>query len=113
MSVSFEEIGQVAATFQAESGVMVGQVCKITANGKVGACAAGENFCGVAVSKKGGYGAVAVRGFVTLPYTGTTAPTVGYCTLAADSSGGVTVPKSGGREYLVVSVENGTVTVLL
>lgn len=113
MSVSFEEIGQVAATFQAESGANMGQVCKITANGKVGPCAAGDNFCGVAVSKKGGYAAVAVRGFVTLSYTGDTAPTVGYCTLAADGKGGVAVPKSGGREYLAVSVENGTVTVLL
>ena len=113
MSVSFEEIGQTAATFQADSGVKVGQVCKITANGKVGPCAAGDDFCGVAVSKKGGYAAVAVRGFVTLNYTGTTAPTVGYCTLAADGKGGVAVPESGGRSLLVVSVENGTVTVLL
>ena len=82
MSVSFEEIGQTVATFQLESGLAVGQVCKITANGKAGACSEGDDFCGVILSKNGDYGAVAVRGFVALPYSGETAPTVGYCALA-------------------------------
>ena len=82
MSVSFEEIGQTVATFQLESGLAVGQVCKITANGKAGACGEGDDFCGVILSKNGDYGAVAKA-------------------------------STGGRSLLAVSVENGTVTVLL
>ena len=109
MSVSFEEIGQTVATFQLESGLAVGQVCKITANGKAGACSEGDDFCGVILSKNGDYGAVAVRGFVPLPYS----PTVGYCALAADGKGAVAKASTGGRSLLAVSVENGTVTVLL
>ena len=113
MSVSFEEIGQVVATFEAANGVKEGQVCRLTANGKVGPCAKGGDFCGAAVASRGDCAAVAVRGFVTLNYTGTTAPTVGYCALAADGKGGVEVPESGGRSLLVVGVGNGNVTVLL
>lgn len=113
MQVSFEEIGQMAATFQANSGLSLGQVCKLTENGTVGPCAAGDDFCGVVSVQRGGYAAAVVRGFVTLPYTGDTAPAVGWCTLAADGNGGVAVPESGGRSILVVCVENGTVTVLL
>ena len=113
MSVSFEEIGQTVATFQLESGLAVGQVCKITATGKAGACSKGDDFCGVVLAKNGDYGAVAVRGFVTLPYSGETAPAVGYCALAADGDGAVAKASTGGRSLLAVSVESGTVTVLL
>ena len=40
--VSFEEIGQVAATFYAAAGVSTGDVAKLSADSTVSACAAGD-----------------------------------------------------------------------
>ena len=50
--VSFEEIGAVAATFFAQKEVKAGQVVKMTGNGQVGPCSAGDKFCGVALSNR-------------------------------------------------------------
>lgn len=114
MSVSFGEIGQVCATFRAGDGVKPDQVCKISAGGTVAACAAGDQFCGVTASLRGGCAGVVVRGFVTASYTGTE-PSVGYAALAADGAGGVKTAASGGREVLVAEVDtvNQTLTMLL
>ena len=58
---------------------------------------------------------VQLRGFVTLPYSGTTAPSLGYNALEADGAGGVKVGESSARERLVVEVDAtaGKVTFLL
>ena len=55
MSVSFEGVGQVCATFWG-SGVTEGHVVKMTGNGTVGACAAqtGDGAGGVTCPEKGG-----------------------------------------------------------
>lgn len=53
--VSFEEIGAVAATFFAQKEVKAGQVVKMTGNGQVGPCSAGDKFCGVALSNENGW----------------------------------------------------------
>lgn len=52
--VSFEEIGAVAATFFAQKEVKAGQVVKMTGNGQVGPCSAGDKFCGVACPMRTG-----------------------------------------------------------
>mgnify|MGYP000187985829 CR=1 FL=1 len=52
--ISFEDIGSVVATFLADSGVKGGQVVKLTGNGQVGPCSAGDAFCGVALDGDGG-----------------------------------------------------------
>ena len=44
--ISFEGIGEVAATFACGEGVKAGQVVKLTGNGTVGPCGDGERFCG-------------------------------------------------------------------
>ena len=49
MSVSYEGIGQWAATF-ACGGVREGQVVKVSGNGTVSACEAGDRFCGTALA---------------------------------------------------------------
>ncbi len=101
MKAAFEEIGYLAVTF-AQTGCAAGKVCKLGGNAAVAPCAAGDKFCGIAQSIRGGYAAVQVEGFAEVPYTGT-APGVGYVSLCADGSGGV---KTGaGREYLVVNVD--------
>ena len=87
MSVSFEGVGQVCATFLGGK-LTEGEVVKVTENGTVGACAADDGFCGVAICCKDDACTVQVRGFVTVGYSGT-APGMGWRTLAVDGKGGV------------------------
>lgn len=108
MNVSFEEIGRLAVTF-AQDGCESGQVCKVSANGTVAPCAAGDKFCGVVEGVRGGVAGVQVAGFATVAVSGSL--NVGYVNLCADGNGGV---KAGtGREYLVVSVEADTAVIKL
>lgn len=115
MSISYEGIGAWCATF-AGDGAEEGEVVKASANGTAAVCAAGESFCGVvaAVSRDKTAYSVQLAGFATVKYSGETAPTVGYCTLAADGDGGVSV-QAGGRSYLVVEVNaaESTATIML
>lgn len=108
MNVSFEEIGRMAVTF-AQDGCQGGQVCKVSANGTVAPCAAGEKFCGIVEGVCGGYAAVQVAGFAEVAVSGSI--TLGYVNLCADGNGGV---KAGnGREYLVVSVDENAGTAII
>ena len=111
MRVSYEGIGQWAATF-ACGGVREGQVVKVSENGTVSACGAGDSFCGVAlaVSRDGAACTVALGGVVTAGYSGNTVPTAGWVSLAADGSGGVKAAESG-RSYLAVDVDSAAKTV--
>ena len=114
MNISFDGIGQNVVTFRAAEGLEAGEVCKVTASGTVGACSAGERFCGVVDHLEGdGAAAVILAGFVTVPYTGS-APAVGYDKLAA-GDGGAAAANDAGGEYLVADVdtENLTVTLML
>ena len=108
MNVSFEEIGRLAVTFGHE-GCVAGQVCKVSANGTVAPCAAGDKLCGIVEGVRGDYAAVQVAGFAEVPYSGSVA--LGHVSLCADGSGGV---KAGaGREYLVVSVDENAKTAVI
>lgn len=109
-NISFEGIGAVCATFLAEEGVKGGQVVKLSANGTVAPCAAGDRFCGVALEPRGGAAAVQVKGFLTVHGSGLA---VGWATLSADGNGGVKVAESG-VNALVISVEaDGTAVICL
>lgn len=100
--ISFEDIGNLMATFYADEGVQNGHVVKLTGNGTVGPCSAGDAFCGVAGAPRNRTVGVQVDGFVkvaaTLPLS------VGKTSLVADGNGGV---KSGtsGVTALVVDVD--------
>ena len=111
MKVSYEGIGQWAATFACD-GAAEGELVKLTANGTVGACSAGDPFCGqvLSVGRDGSACAVALGGMVTAGYSGSSAPAVGWSGLAADGSGGVKA-SSAGRSYLVVDVDTSGKTV--
>ena len=65
---------------------------------------------GVVVGKRDGLACVQVAGFVTLHYTGTTAPTVGECALAGDGKGGVAVTENA-KKYRVLRVDTAAKTV--
>lgn len=112
MKVSYEGIGQWAATFACQ-GVGEGEMVKVSGSGEVSACQAGDEFCGMAlsVSRGGDACAVALGGMVTVGYSGDK-PALGWCGLQADGSGGVAANDSGIRR-LVVDVDADTVTFVL
>ena len=53
MAISFEAIGERMVTFAAGTGLKEGKVCKMTANGTVGACGENDIFIGVVSSVRG------------------------------------------------------------
>lgn len=107
MSISFEGIGEVVATFLNDKSNVVfgGCPCKVTASGTVGNCSAGERFSGVVARATYDSVAVQLSGYVNTYYNGT-APTVGWNSLVSNGFGGVKLDTEGvGGEYLVVDVD--------
>ena len=110
MEISFEGIGQVAATFavtQTEAKPLaIGMAVALTAADTVSFGTAGAAPCGVIVALDGDdKAAVQVDGFVQVAYNGSTARTVGWGTLGVDGNGGVQVVSTGGRSCMIVSVD--------
>ena len=101
MAIFHQELGQVCTTMYLQGSAADNTVCKMHANDTVAACAAG---------KRDGLACVQVAGFVTLHYTGTTAPTVGECALAGDGKGGVAVTENA-KKYRVLRVDTAAKTV--
>lgn len=111
--VSFEGVGEVAATFYAEEGVKAGQVVKVSGDATVAPCRAGERFDGVAASAREGCAGVLVGGFTAVKCADS-AVTVGYVSLTADGDGGVKKAGTGdsGQEFLVVADDGaGIITI--
>lgn len=105
MSVSYDGYNNNFLTLKAASGTTAGAPVKITANDTAGLCSSGDAFCGISAQVRNGFVSVQTSGTATLAYTGDTAPSVGYATIAANGSGGVTVPASGGKSVLVLKVD--------
>lgn len=70
MNVSYEGIGQWAATFACD-GVSAGQVVKVSGSGTVAKCADNDGFEGavLSVARDGKACSVAMGGMVTVSYT--------------------------------------------
>lgn len=120
MSISFEGIGQVTATFMAEAvedaqdRVLPGMAVALTGDGTVGKGEAGDLPCGVALSvEEDGAAAVQIGGLMSVSYSGTTAPAVGYNTVACDGDGGITVVDGDGLSCLTVSVDGDSQTAVI
>ena len=111
MKISFEEIGTWTATF-ACSGVREGAVVKISGSAQVGACSAGDAFCGVAaaVSRTQDACSVTLGGLVSVNYSGDSAPSAGLTKLSADGKGGVQVDEENGSAYWVAAVDTAAKT---
>lgn len=111
MGISFDGIGQWAATFSCQN-VREGDLVKISENGTVDVCADGDAFCGQAVSVSGCSDTCSVQlgGFITAGYSGSTVPHPGWVTLSADGCGGVKV-SSAGRSYLAADVDFAAKTI--
>lgn len=113
MAISYRAIAQECITFFINENAAEGMPCKLTENDTVAVCSADDAFIGVIQSARDGLACVAMRGFVTLPYSGT-APEVGYVSLCAGTDNTVTVSEDA-QSYLVVNVNKSaqTVTFLL
>ena len=111
MKLSYEGIGQWAATFAA-SDVAEGELVKISANGTVAACTKGDPFCGMVLStaRDGLACSVALGGMMTAGYSGESAPALGWSTLAAAGAGGGKAAAEG-CTCLVVDVDESGKTV--
>ena len=70
-----------------------------------------DAFAGQAQSVRGGFAGVQVKGFLTLPITGSVA--LGRVSLAADGTGGVQAATTGGVTALVVSVDAAAKTAVV
>ena len=110
--VSFEGIGQVLATFEAEEGVREGQVVKVSGPGRAAPCADGEPVAGVAAAVRDGCVSVQLSGCAAVQASGVEP---GWVKLSTDGKGGMKRDDTAGRAYLVVDQDSagGTVTVLL
>ncbi|NCC87338.1 MAG: hypothetical protein EOM05_05655 [Clostridia bacterium] len=105
MSISFNGYNDNSATFEITGTVATGEVVKMSANNKVTSCTAGNDFCGVlSYIESDDFATVQLSGYAEVEYT-ETAPTVGYCTLAGNGTGGVKVASTGGRSHLVLNVD--------
>ena len=111
MNISYEGIGQWAATFACDH-LAEGELVKISANGTVSTCSDGERFCGMVLStaRDGLACSVALGGMMTAGYSGESAPALGWSILAADGAGGVKTAAEG-CTCLVVDVDESGKTV--
>ena len=113
MELSFDGIGQVAATFQTEAQeaedtakLATGHVVALTAANTVG--------FGVVLALEGDQtAAVQVEGFARVSYSGAAAPAVGWTSLGVDGNGGVQTASTGGRSVLVVQVDDAAKTAVI
>ena len=109
--VSMEGIAQECATFYTASNIGAGSPCKMVAKLAVAPCNDGDDFFGIAIKREGTLCSVIFRGFVTLPYFGTT-PSYGFTGLAADGAGGVKVSSTAVKR-LVVAIDSSSKTLTL
>ena len=71
MSVSFQGMDRLVATFEAASGVSKGDLVKISGNGTVSTASSGDAPAGVALNVRGGHAAVQLKGCLEAEYNGT------------------------------------------
>lgn len=107
--VSFNGIDSLIVTMVSD-GAAVGKPCKMKSGKTAAAAAADEEFQGVCQWLRDGLAGIQIKGFVTLGYTGETAPSVGYGQLCANGSGGVAVATTG-PDRLIVDVDTTGKTV--
>ena len=112
MDVSFNGIGEKLVTFAGKD-VKKGEVVKVSGEGTVAPCEAGDAFDGLAVLADDGFAGVMLRGFADVTYS-ESEPKVGHNKFSADGKGGVKVD-DGGRDYLTVAVDaaNKAATILM
>ena len=94
MSVAFEGIDRLVVTFLAGD-VTAGKPVVMGGEGSVKNASSGQMPVGVALHARDGHAAVQLKGFVTVQYSGSTAPALGWTALVADSAGCLRAPGRG------------------
>lgn len=112
MDISFEGIGQVAATFAVDGDIQPGMAAVLTADSTVGLGKAGDAPCGVVLGVRDGMAAVQIGGMAKVGYSGT-APAVGMGTIGVDGTGKIKTVTSGGISCLIVSVNTADSTAVI
>ena len=107
MAISFDKIGEVCATFYGDA--QKDDIVTISSNNTVSKAASGSGVAGVCVDSHNGKCTVAVKGFVTLGYSGTI--TFGRQTVVCDGNNAVKVAEAG-TSVLVVSVDTASKTIV-
>ena len=100
--LGYEGIGEVVVTAAMSGEMERGIPVCLEGSGAVRPCGAGEVFCGIAQGGRGGWGAVQVKGFVSVACSG--ALNVGWAEVAADGEGGV-CQSEGGLKVLVMQTD--------
>lgn len=105
MSVAFDGIDRQVVTFQADTGE-AGNTMAMEDNNRVTVAPSGAAPVGILQGKRCGHGAVQIKGYVQVNYSGSTAPSLGWNNLVANGSGGMRLAASGenGRACLVVNL---------
>lgn len=104
MSISYDGIGKVVATFECFSNVEVGDLVVVSQNKKVAKAMAGNQIVGVCVSKNGDYVGVQIKGAITMPYNSTVP--VGYVGVVADENNKIKYnPDANALKFLVVETD--------
>lgn len=103
MDISLQGYNAKYATFIASIGLKAGDLVSVSANNQVSSVTSGK-FVGVVRSVRGNYALVQTSGYVSVPYSGGTAPSLGFQSIAA-AAGGVASSDSG-REVIVTSVDS-------
>lgn len=104
MSTAFHGIDELVVTFAAGT-VTAGYPAAMSGNKTVRNAGNGVAPVGITLNKRSGFGAVQIRGYAEVTYSGT-APSLGWNTMVADGSGGLRVANDGekGRSCLVVDL---------
>ena len=111
MSVAFNGMENQVVTFQAGT-AETGKPVAMEANNRVKGAPSGIAPVGILLNKRSGHGAVQIKGYVQVPYSGSAAPDLGWTSLVADGSGGMRLAASGetGRTCLVESLNTAVKT---
>lgn len=110
MAISFNGFNQLCTTFYGD--VESGTCVKISDNSTVSATVLNDVMCGYCVASSDNICTVQLTGVVSIPYSGTIPPAVGYSFITCDSYGGIKNSDAAtGKEYLVLNVDTTTRTV--
>lgn len=116
MSISFKGYGENVLTFNTTL-TKVGIPVMVSSDCRVVEATTDRDFMGITCYADGELAGVIMDGYVEMTYTGSI-PTLGYCNLVADGSGGVKAAASGASSNHIVRVlkvdaENKTVGFIL
>lgn len=114
--VTFEGMGSLVVTFQAETAT-AGYVAAMIGGNTVANASSGAAPVGIILNKRNGCAAVQLRGYAQVKCGGASVPGLGWNQLVADGTGGLRAATTGetGRSCLVVNrdTENKTMGLFL